>query len=141
MKLEKAKCTISNERFQFYMFKLKIVDFVCDSNDKFSEIAKIIKILEWSSCRDVSKVRTFINVCVYYRIWIMNFVIIASSIYRLLKNEELFVWAEEQKNVMNILKLILTTASALRSLNYSFLIDEIILAVNFSLKEWNVILF
>ena len=66
--LKKASCTISDEKSQFYMFELKIVDFVCDSNDRFSEIAKIIKILEWSSCRDVSKVRAFINVCVYYRI-------------------------------------------------------------------------
>ena len=71
----------------------------------------------------------------------MNFVIIVSFIYRLLKNEEFFVWAEKQKNVMNILKLILTTASILRFLNYSFLADEIILAVNFSLKKWSIILF
>ena len=105
------------------------------------ETAKIIKILEWPSCHDVSKVRTFINVCVYYRIWVMNFVIIISLIYCLLKNKKFFVWAEEQKNVMNILKLILTTASTLRLLNYSFLTDEIILAVDFSLKKWSVILF
>ena len=51
------------------------------------------------------------------------------------------MWAEEQKNVMNILKLILTTASELRPLNYSLLTDEIILAVDFSLKKWNAILF
>ena len=42
---------------------------------------------------------------------------------------------------MNILKLILTTASALRSLNYSSLTDEIILTVDFSLKKWDIILF
>ena len=36
---------------------------------------------------------------------------------------------------MNILKLILTTASVLKSLNYSSLIDEIILTVNFNLKR------
>ena len=36
---------------------------------------------------------------------------------------------------MNILKLVLTTASTLRPLNYFLLIDEIILAVDFSLKE------
>ena len=71
----------------------------------------------------------------------MKFVIIAFFIYRLLKNEELFVWAEKQKNVINILKLILTTASILRLLNYFSLIDEIILVVNFSLKKWNAILF
>ena len=77
------------------MSELKIVDFVYDSNDRFSEIAKIIKILEWLSCRDVSKVRAFINICVYYRIWIINFVIIVSFIYHFLKNEELFIWTEK----------------------------------------------
>ena len=68
MNWEKANCTISNEKSQFCMFELKIIDFVCDSNDRSSETAKIIKILKWSSCRDVSKVRAFINVYVYYRI-------------------------------------------------------------------------
>ena len=42
---------------------------------------------------------------------------------------------------MNILKLILTTASTLRFLNYFSLTDEIILAVDFNLKKWSVILF
>ena len=68
------------------------------------------------------------------------FFIIVSSIYRFLKNKKLFVWAEEQKNIMNILKLILTTASTLKSLNYCLLIDEMILTINFSLKKWSAIL-
>ena len=41
---------------------------------------------------------------------------------------------------MIILKLILTIALTLRFLNYSFLTDEIILTVDFSLKKWNAIL-
>ena len=138
--LEKISCTISDEKFQFCMSELKIVDFIYDSNDKSSETAKIIKILEWTFYCNVPKVRVFINVCVYYRIWIINFIIIISFIYRLLMNEKFFVWAEEQKNVMNNLKLILTTVSTLRLLNYSSLTDEIILTVNFSLKKWDVIL-
>ena len=44
--LKKTSCTISNKKFQFCMSELKTVDFVCDSNDRFSETAKIIKILE-----------------------------------------------------------------------------------------------
>ena len=36
---------------------------------------------------------------------------------------------------MNILKLMLTIAFALKSLNYFFLIDKIILTVNFNLKK------
>ena len=77
----------------------------------------------------------------YYRIWIINFVVIAFSIYRFLKTEEFFVWKKEQKNVMNILKLTLTIVFVLKSLNYSSLTEEIILTVNFNLKKWDVILF
>ena len=89
--LKKTDCTISDEKFQFCVADLKIVNFICDSNDRFFETAKIIKILKWSSCRDVSEIRAFIEVYVYYRIWVMNFVIIAAFIYRFLKNEEFFV--------------------------------------------------
>ena len=89
--LKKIEYTISNEKFQFCMFELKIVNFVCDSKNKFFEIAKVRKILEQSSYCNVSKIRTFINVCVYYWIWIINFIIITSFIYHLLKNEKLFV--------------------------------------------------
>ena len=69
----------------------------------------------------------------------MNFVIIAAFIYRLLKNEEFFMWKKKQKIAMNILKLTLTTASTLKLLNYFSLINEIILIMNFSLKKWDVI--
>ena len=112
--LEKTDCTISNEKSQFCIFELKIINFVCNSNERFSKIAKIIKILEWSSCYNVSKVR----------ICIMNFIIIASFIYRLLKNEEPFIWIKEQKEIIDILKLILTTVSTLKFVNYSLLIDD-----------------
>ena len=66
--LKKIDYIISNEKSQFYIFNLKIVNFVCDSNDKSFKIAKIRKILKWFSCCDASKIETFFNVCVYY--WI-----------------------------------------------------------------------
>ena len=43
---KKNELQISNEKSQFYIFELKIVNFICDSNNRFSETAKIIKILE-----------------------------------------------------------------------------------------------
>ena len=69
----------------------------------------------------------------------MKFVIIVIFIYHFLKNEEFFVWKKKQKIAMNILKLTLTIAFVLKFLNYFSLIDEIILTVNFNLKEWNII--
>ena len=66
--LKKTDCTISDKKFQFCVADLKIVNFIYDSNDKFFETAKIIKILKWFSCRDIFEIRAFIEICVYYRI-------------------------------------------------------------------------
>ena len=137
--LKKTNCTISNEKFQFYVVDLKIVDFICDFDDWFFKTTKIIKILKWFSCRNISEIRAFIEVYVYYRIWIINFVIIVAFIYRFLKNGKSFMWKKKQKIAMNTLKLTLTTAFALKSLNYFFLINEIILIINFNLKKGSVI--
>ena len=66
--LKKTEYTILDEKSQFYMSELNIIDFVYDLSDRSSETAKIIKILEWSFYCNISKIRAFINVCVYYRI-------------------------------------------------------------------------
>ena len=68
MNLKKTNYTILNEKFQFCIVNLKIVNFICDLNNKFFETTKMIKILKWFSCQNVSEVRAFIEVCVYYRI-------------------------------------------------------------------------
>jgi hypothetical protein len=43
--LKKAECTVSKIKSQFCCAEIKIVDFVCDVNDRHSNTAKIIKIL------------------------------------------------------------------------------------------------
>ena len=56
------------------------------------------------------------------------------------EERKIFCVKKKQKIAMNILKLILTITSVLKSLNYFFLIERIILTINFNLKKWNVIL-
>ena len=46
MNLKKTNCTISNKKFQFCVINFKIVDFICDLNNKFFETTKMIKILK-----------------------------------------------------------------------------------------------
>ena len=50
------------------MFNFKIINFIDNSNDKFSEITEIIKILKKFFCRNILRVKTFSTVYVYYRI-------------------------------------------------------------------------
>ncbi len=140
LNFELINCIISDEKSQFCMLSIKIVRFVCDFHDCRSEDFKIIKILEWHLCHDVTSAQAFIEVCMYYRVWIENFVLIAASIFQLFKKKIKFVWEREQEKVMNKLKLILITALIMRSLNYSEQTEETVLVVNASLQEWKAML-
>ncbi len=54
LNFELIDCIISDEKSQFCMSSIKIVRFVCDFHDCRSEDFKIIKILEWRLCHDVT---------------------------------------------------------------------------------------
>ena len=43
---KKTNYTISNEKSQFCVVNFKIIDFICDLNDRFFETTKMIKILK-----------------------------------------------------------------------------------------------
>ena len=66
--------------------------------------------------------------------------LVIESIYRLFQSEKVFVWEQEQQNVMNILKLTLISALTMIILNYEKDAKEIILIVNVSLWRWDAIL-
>ena len=44
--IKRSKATISDEKSQFCMFDIKIVNFVCDEIDRHSDSVKIIKIIK-----------------------------------------------------------------------------------------------
>ena len=46
LNLKKTECIILNEKFQFCISELKNIDFVCDFDNRFSEMIKIIKIFK-----------------------------------------------------------------------------------------------
>ena len=88
---EKIDCIIFDEKSQFCCADIRIVKFICDDDERHFDIVKIIKIVKWFVCTNVAKVRKFIEICVYYRIFIEKFVIIFVSIYMLLKKNVIFV--------------------------------------------------
>ncbi len=53
---------------QFYYNRMNIVRFICGYNGRTPATSKVIKILEWPACRNITEGRAFIRVCVYY--WI-----------------------------------------------------------------------
>src|SRR5438046_808140 len=98
---------------------IKIMGYVCGAEGRSPDSAKVIKILEWRPCTNVSEARAFIGVCIYYRIWVKNFAIVAAPIYYLFKKGVEWVWGQEQDMAMDNLKVALTWAPALVKIDYS----------------------
>ena len=139
VRLERAGCTIG-PKSQFCMDGINIVGFVCGAEGRSPDSAKVIKILEWKPCSDIGEARAFIGVCVYYRIWIEGFSIIAEPIYYLFKKGVPWHWGVAQDEAIDTLKLALTSAPALVKIIYTDGAGAIILAVDASLKGWGAIL-
>jgi hypothetical protein len=136
--IEKIDCIIFEKKSQFCCERLRVIDFVCDVKKRHSNTTKIIKILNWSLCQDVVDARDFIEICVFYRVFIVDFILIAQFIYVLLKKNVFFVWNSIQQKAMNILKIVFINSFAFIFIDYA--IDVIILAMNASLEDWKKIL-
>jgi hypothetical protein len=138
-RLERAGCT-TGPKSQFCMDGIRIVGFICGAEGRSPDSAKIIKILEWAPCRNVGEARAFIGVCVYYRIWIKGFAVIAAPIYILFRKKVEWHWGREQDLAMDALKMALTQTPALVKIDYSEGAGEIILAADASLQGWGSVL-
>ncbi len=138
--LERARITIARAKSQFCCASIKIVGYICDADGRYPDTFKVLKILDWPECTDVTSARAFMGVCVYYRIWVKNFVQVASPIYHLFKKNIPFTQRKDQMKAMDLLKLALTTPPALVSLDYTDRAGDIILEVDASLEGWGGVL-
>jgi len=76
------------------MAGIKVVGYICDSEGRYPDVFKIVKILEWPFLSNIIIARAFIGVYIYFRIWIEYFTLIAISIYTLFKKGVEFRWKQ-----------------------------------------------
>ena len=89
--IELAEAKIMREKSYWCQNDIIIIEFICDYNNWHSETVKIAKIVEWSLYMNITEARVFIEVCMYYWIWIKNFIIIVQLIYVLFKKSKAFI--------------------------------------------------
>src|SRR5262249_5817826 len=140
VRIENAGATVSGEKSEWGAAGIKIVGYVCTENGRLPEATKVSKVLKWKECSNVKEVRAFLGLCVYYRIWIPHFAQTAGPLYKLTKKDQPWEWGDAQIKAMDTLKNRLTTAPALKTLDYSPKAGQIILAVDASLDGWGAIL-
>ena len=107
--LERAGVTIARAKSQFYQASIKIVGYICNTDGCYQYTSKILKILDWLEYSDTTLARVFLEIYIYYQIWIKDFAQIASFIYHLLMKNTLFIQEKEQIEAINLLKSVLTT--------------------------------
>ena len=114
---------------------------VYDGDGRHSERKKVRKILNWPAPRSIRDARAFIGICVYYRIFIVRFSLIAAPIMELFRKSAVFVWTVERQRAMDKLKDLLTNAPVLVTLDYSPTAGLIILSCDACTKiGWGAII-
>ena len=93
--IKRSGATISGIKLEFYKDRLKAVGFMCDDTGRHPAPGKVIKLSRWKNCRSLKEIRAFLSLCVYYRVWIKNFSIIATPMYYLLKKNVEFNWDKD----------------------------------------------
>lgn len=88
--LKTANITIAKAMFWFYCFRIKIVSYICNSKELHLDIFKVLKIFDWLKYIDIITVGVFIDIDVYYQIWIKDFAQVAIFIYRSFKKNSVF---------------------------------------------------
>ena len=89
--IEHARATISEEKSEFLNGLLKVVVYICGKDERTPKQVKIQQIVDWPSCKMVTDIKAFIGMCVYYRVWIRGFYLIAEPLFRLTRKNREFL--------------------------------------------------
>lgn len=137
--IEKAGYTIFMIKLQLCSVDIRIVSFICDDYERHYNFTKIVKIVQWRLCNNAIETKTFIELCVYYKIFIKDFAVIFAPIYQLLKKNAVFKWDPEQQATINVLKMKFIGLFALMIIDYKS--DEnIIMTTDVNLQRWREVL-
>ena len=114
-----AGLTISGTKSVIGMSGIEIVGFLCDQDGRRPEPRKVQRILDWPVPGSTRDARAFIGVIVYYRIFILDFAIVAAPIFALFRKGKRFIWTDDCQTAMDTLKTKITEAPVLVSVDFS----------------------
>jgi len=98
---------------------------------------KIVALLEMPNPTNVHTLKSFIELCNYYKIYVQNFSTIIHPFYALLKKDVVWTWNEGAQETFNTIKEKLSEFPIMRRLNFS---KVFILHTNWSALGIGVIL-
>jgi len=130
----RAGATISGEKSDWWWNGVKIVRCFCGEAGRWPQASKVDKLWNWPRCENRTECMAFLILCIYYRIWIPEYAIVAGPLFRILRKDVEFQWETEEKQAMAILKEALYNAPGLKTLDVSDGAGQIVVGVDASLE-------
>ena len=141
--MHKIKCagaTFAATKAQICLSEVLIIGQTCNANGRVPENSKVDKILNWPPLTTPKEVRRFLGLCGGLRIWIPNYSKIVRPLTQLYHKDAEFIWNKERQIAFDEIKKSITTASALRPIDYT-VDNAVILAVDSSTEATGMILY
>ena len=98
---------------QFWLDRVTFLGHVVSTEGISVDPQKIEAIVDWKPPTNVTEVRSFLGLTGYYRKFVDGFSKIATTLTKLTRKEEKFIWSEACQNSFDELKQRLTTAPVL----------------------------
>jgi hypothetical protein len=126
-----AGATFSALKVQCCRQQALIVGQLCSPEGRTPDTKKVSTILNWPALRSPQEVRRFLGLCGTVRIWIRNYSEVIRPLTELYRRNHEFVWDERRKQAFSQIKQLVSTAPALRPINYDSR-EPVILSVDSS---------
>ena len=142
-RIGEAGGTVSGKKMQLCRSDVEIVGQKCSSRGREPTDAKVKKILDWPVPRNTTDMRGFLGLCGTVRIWIKDYSQIARPLVDLTRKAAEHTWGEAQVRAFLELKTLVTSAPALRPIDYKcgrpviLSVDTSIHGIGFVLSQYD----
>ncbi|GBG61676.1 hypothetical protein CBR_g23192 [Chara braunii] len=103
--LEEHNLTASGAKSRHCMREATILGFVCNEKGRRPDVKKTDKIIEWPvPFHSITDVRSFLDTCGFWRIFVKNFVAKIEHLRKLVRQDQEWVWGEEQERAVAEMK-------------------------------------
>ena len=113
-----AGATFSPKKTEICRSEAVILGHKCSFEGRFPEDRRVDKIQNWPVPKNITELRGFLGLCGTVRIWIKDYSHLARPLTQLLRKEEEYEWNDERQAAFKILKEKVSTAPALKPIDY-----------------------
>ena len=117
-RIGEAGGTVSGKKMQLCKQEVEIVGQKCSQHGRNPTNIRADRIQKWPTPINLSEVRGFLGLCGTVRIWIKDYSQIARPLVDLTRKDVPFIWGDDQKEAFQRLKDLVSSAPALRPIDY-----------------------